>query len=119
MWRGQGATVLRSPVEDDGDVRITVNARCPLNPTYRYERYGDIHLTILDADSGVLFHDRTSFGTFGGTDSDAFLNERLRPKYYQLNGAYRYVFSLVTKRSLSSDSVVVGAGDMLSGEDDE
>jgi hypothetical protein len=111
-------------------LRCRVRSRCgvgrgPLccalqsKTTYRYERYGDIHLTILDADSGVLFHDRTSFGTFGGTDSDAFLNERLRPKYYQLNGAYRYVFSLVTKRSLSSDSVVVGAGDMLSGEDDE
>lgn len=111
-WQGGGLCVVREPVQTDGEVRLIVQGRCPFRPGQRYERSGEVQLTVRGADGGVAFHDTTSFPTRGGALGAVPFSERLRPHADALAGAAAFELALLVTRHQASAPVVVEGADL-------
>jgi hypothetical protein len=119
VWRGPALSLVREPVQQDGDVRLHVYGRCPLEPGAIYARSGEVQLTALGAGGAVLFHDRTSFPTHGGQLGAALISERLRPHVAELEGAEGFALAVIVQRHLTTGSVVIDREDLYESVADD
>lgn len=119
IWRGAGLSLVREPVQQDGDVRLHVHGRCPLVSGEVYGRSGEVQLTASGAGGAVLFHDTTSFPTRGGQLGAAVFSERLRPHVAELEGAEGFELAVIVQRHLSAAPVVIGRDAVHEGAADD